>query len=271
VSYVLTSLDDPTVTYANRLEAGVEGNLSDLGLVEEGEGIPLSGRMVSTSGNIYGTCIFAFSESITTDVPPSDMDYLSLFLPQETTGVFDAVSSSGNEESFPIPYLWFGFFDISNPENPCRISSDLDSSIQVTLDSYDSVGGRIIGTFVIDSLELFSEPVDGAYESNSLGDFRMEGSFNVKRFGDIHFYWISYDANGATSGICPSGVDQVTLGHASTASMDNSDPLLKTGYTFAGWNTESDGTGTTYQADGELIMPDHDVILYAMWEEDVSV
>lgn len=40
--------------------------------------------------------------------------------------------------------------------------------------------------------------------------------------------------------------------------------LTRTGYTFAGWNTSSDGNGTTYDADSEFT-PTADTTLYAMW------
>ena len=38
----------------------------------------------------------------------------------------------------------------------------------------------------------------------------------------------------------------------------------RTGYTFAGWNTKADGTGTSYTNE-ELIMMDQDYTLYAQW------
>ena len=39
------------------------------------------------------------------------------------------------------------------------------------------------------------------------------------------------------------------------------------GYTFEGWNTEADGSGTAYQA-GSNQKFDHDTVLYALWEAD---
>ena len=38
----------------------------------------------------------------------------------------------------------------------------------------------------------------------------------------------------------------------------------KAGYFFSGWNTEEDGSGTTYMP-GERIWPEEDLFLYAMW------
>jgi uncharacterized repeat protein (TIGR02543 family)/LPXTG-motif cell wall-anchored protein len=40
--------------------------------------------------------------------------------------------------------------------------------------------------------------------------------------------------------------------------------LTKSGYTFAGWNSRADGTGTTYAA-GSSILPVANTTLYAKW------
>ncbi|MDR3597373.1 glycoside hydrolase [Clostridium sp.] len=48
--------------------------------------------------------------------------------------------------------------------------------------------------------------------------------------------------------------------------------LTKTGYTFSGWNTKSDGSGTNYDPidsnKNTLIIGDSDVTLYAQWKAD---
>ena len=44
----------------------------------------------------------------------------------------------------------------------------------------------------------------------------------------------------------------------------------RTGYAFAGWNTEEDGTGTSYTA-GAYTMPADNAILYAQWVSNVTV
>ncbi len=75
-------------------------------------------------------------------------------------------------------------------------------------------------------------------------------------------YTISYNANGAISGTVPAtqtkteGID-LTL-------ATNSGNLARTGYTFAGWNTAADGSGTHY-SEGAIYTTDADLILYAKW------
>jgi uncharacterized repeat protein (TIGR02543 family) len=46
----------------------------------------------------------------------------------------------------------------------------------------------------------------------------------------------------------------------------NSGALAKTGYTFGGWNTLANGSGTTY-ASGARYTPVADVTLYAKWNQ----
>jgi hypothetical protein len=59
-------------------------------------------------------------------------------------------------------------------------------------------------------------------------------------------YSVSYNANGATSGTAPASQSK-THGVALTLAT-NSGNLAKTGYTFAGWNTAANGSGTDYAA-----------------------
>ena len=73
---------------------------------------------------------------------------------------------------------------------------------------------------------------------------------------------VTYQANGATSGTAPaaqnkaSGVDLVLAA--------NSGNLERTGYDFAGWNTQADGKGTDY-AEGASYSVDVSADLYAKW------
>jgi hypothetical protein len=62
-----------------------------------------------------------------------------------------------------------------------------------------------------------------------------------------------YDANDATSGSAPT--DGTTYYNGSTVTvLGNTGDLAKTDYVFVGWNTEADGSGTTYQPDATFTM-----------------
>lgn len=76
-------------------------------------------------------------------------------------------------------------------------------------------------------------------------------------------YTVTYDANGATSGTVPTDSTSYDA-NASVTVLGNTGNLVKTDYTFAGWNTAADGTGTDYAADATFTIT-ADTTLYAKW------
>jgi len=74
-------------------------------------------------------------------------------------------------------------------------------------------------------------------------------------------FHLTYDANGATSGVVPAAVD--TAGSIRLAR--NTGELAKEGKYFGGWNTKADGLGACYK-EGMSFYLDHDTILYAQWD-----
>jgi len=81
----------------------------------------------------------------------------------------------------------------------------------------------------------------------------------------INSYAVTYDENGATGGAPPlsGNYDYDSIVTVS----DNTGRMVCPGFSFGGWNTEVDGTGTAYLAGAQFIMPDHAVALYAVWNE----
>jgi unsaturated rhamnogalacturonyl hydrolase len=79
---------------------------------------------------------------------------------------------------------------------------------------------------------------------------------------DTSTYTVAYHANGATSGSAPSSQTK-TNGIALTLAA-NTGSLARTGYTFAGWNTATNGSGTSY-AVGSSYTANAAVTLYAKW------
>lgn len=75
---------------------------------------------------------------------------------------------------------------------------------------------------------------------------------------------VIYDENGATGGSVPLDSDAYAEGETVTV-LSNSGDLLRTGYTFIGWNTESDGSGDTFNERQTFAMDSEDVVLFALW------
>ncbi len=71
---------------------------------------------------------------------------------------------------------------------------------------------------------------------------------------------ITFNANGG-SGTVPSAIST----YVGVANTIPSNSLTRTGYTFNGWNTASNGSGTAY-ATGSTITPSGNVTLYAQWK-----
>ena len=77
-------------------------------------------------------------------------------------------------------------------------------------------------------------------------------------------YTMTYNANGATSGSVPANGSFVSGGAATTVST-NSGTLSRTGYSFSGWNSSADGTGTSYAAGSGTYSSNANITLYAKW------
>ncbi|WP_238919049.1 InlB B-repeat-containing protein, partial [Clostridium sp. YIM B02555] len=77
-------------------------------------------------------------------------------------------------------------------------------------------------------------------------------------------YNVMYNGNGNTGGTVPTDSTSYTSGTIVTAAS-NSGNLVKTGYTFAGWNTAANGSGTDYAAGSGTFSIAANTTLYAKW------
>jgi uncharacterized repeat protein (TIGR02543 family) len=77
-------------------------------------------------------------------------------------------------------------------------------------------------------------------------------------------YAVTYDGNTSSGGTVPTDAGTYAQGVTVTV-LGNSGSLVKTGYTFAGWNTAANGTGTSQAAVSSFNMGSTNVTLYAQW------
>ena len=89
------------------------------------------------------------------------------------------------------------------------------------------------------------------------GTYVASGTFTIPPLAPAT---ITFNANGG-SGTVPTAIS-TCVGVANTIPSNS---LTRTGYTFNGWNTASDGSGTAY-ATGSTITPSGNVTLYAQWK-----
>ena len=96
-------------------------------------------------------------------------------------------------------------------------------------------------------------------------------TFNLVANATLYAVWlanVTYNANGADTGTV--GTDATDYLPGATVTIVASSPTLqKTGATFAGWNTASDGSGTSYPISGTFTIPG-EVTLYAKWTVTLS-
>ena len=85
----------------------------------------------------------------------------------------------------------------------------------------------------------------------------------------VQEFSVSYEANGATSGIKPD-----TSAHDSGTDVTvaaNSGSLERTGFSFGGWNTAANGSGTTFGAGtGQISQIGENMTLYATWYAKIT-
>jgi uncharacterized repeat protein (TIGR02543 family) len=72
---------------------------------------------------------------------------------------------------------------------------------------------------------------------------------------------VAFNTNGG-SGTVPNAL---TVNDGSSVTLPNGNGLSKSGFTFGGWNTKADGTGTNL-AGGASITPSGNITLYAKWD-----
>ena len=87
---------------------------------------------------------------------------------------------------------------------------------------------------------------------------------------DASSYTLAYDGNGAEGGSPPADSTEYQAGDTATV-LGNSGGLTKADHTFSDWNTNADGSGTTFVEGAQLTMPERGVTLYAFWLPKGSV
>ncbi len=78
-------------------------------------------------------------------------------------------------------------------------------------------------------------------------------------------YAVTYDGNGNTGGTVPVDASSPYNYNSTVTVLGNTGSLVKTGYSFASWNSAADGSGTNYAPAATFLMGAANVTLYAKW------
>ena len=131
---------------------------------------------------------------------------------------------------------------------------------------------------VIATSSMGYKKVDGSWgtglSSGMRGKFRIWAD-NCSKNWNCHFvpyYHLSYDGNGAGATNLPEASDDKSCEGdvaARTVVVSSTVPT-RDGYTFVGWNTAANGSGTD-KAAGDNVVLTSDVVLYAQWRQNFTV
>ena len=140
-------------------------------------------------------------------------------------------------------------------------SKTQDFNSSVTVPQLPGSASRVGYTFI-----GWNTKIDGSGASYSPGDNLKIPGFDLSLFAQwkINQYTVSYDANRNLRGRVPASV---TRDFNSIIKLNAPSKIFtRKGYTFAGWNTEKDGSGKNYQVGDSFTLSARDQVLYAYWQ-----
>jgi hypothetical protein len=256
-----------------RYIAGLEGSLSSViansSVIARGD--PFALRIATADGEIDVYLIGGFDSAFPTtgggDSGPNHLltSYLSTSrltevpteLSVEGTSQLDFLSSiiieSDLEDALGNAY---GFF-CPDEDTAYTYTASIDQDSQP-------------GTFIKGSIEIYPVMLreSSPYSGTQIGTYRVNINFKVAYLVYQRVYKVLYDGNEATYGEGPqySLAGMGGVGAAINDSEDDPYYFEKSGFQFFSWNTESDGSGTTYYGGSEIAPePSWDMTLYAQW------
>jgi uncharacterized repeat protein (TIGR02543 family) len=101
-------------------------------------------------------------------------------------------------------------------------------------------------------------------------------TFTITQNTTLYAQWISagarlrYNAGTGATGTAPSSSGTYYTPFSTANIVGNTGSFTRSGFTFGGWNTAADGSGTSYTAGSEITMPSSgNVDLYAQWIPDI--
>lgn len=232
-----------------------------LGLVVAGSAVPahaatLTNPSVTSSGAASGTTnpnpiTVSFTTTTNTNVAagvsvilPTGWTWVSPYSPQSWNNGHQAISSViGCSPTVSAAYATGGI--VGAPELWLYCGSAISSGTSFTV--VIPAGAVNVGSGVNFTITIVS--------NNSGNPTNVDQSI-VSLNGAVSSNTVTYNSNGGSGAMADQS--------ASTATALSANAFTRSGYTFAGWNTAADGSGTAY-ADGASFPFSANTTLYAQW------
>jgi uncharacterized repeat protein (TIGR02543 family) len=170
----------------------------------------------------------------------------------------------------------------SNPRTDTNVMMDISVTANFAINTYTLTytagpNGSISGTspqmvnYGADGTPVTAVPNTGYHfvnwsdssTQNPRTDTNVMADISVTANFAINTYTVTYDGNTNTGGTAPVDPNS-PYNYNSTVTVLGAGTLTKTGYTFTGWNTAADGSGTSYSP-GATFNITVNVTLYAQW------
>ena len=179
------------------------------------------------------------------DQPSNDLDTMEPYA-SNNTGMSSIVSKlKGMGLDYPSRWDAKVFVQFTDDPDISQSVSDQWEIGPATADSSSAYNGSIINPAMSGTATLTSQNVFG--------------QTNGKQYAALH-----YDANGGNGTMG----DVIVIAGSSVSLEQNG--FTRPGYTFTGWNTEADGSGTSYQPGASITIIDGTRTLYAQWVMSVN-
>ncbi|MBQ8086217.1 MAG: InlB B-repeat-containing protein [Lachnospiraceae bacterium] len=161
-----------------------------------------------------------------------------------------------------------GFYTASTPSD----SADVKIATGATKDDIQHIhsdNATNAGTIFCDGTKDWMYYNNTLYEITNTHHTHEAGTIWLTVTASIKAKTVTYNANGATGGSVPADSKSPYIIGDTVTVLGNTGSLTKDGYTFDGWNTKADGSGTTYAANAAFTITE-DTTLYAQWMKDYA-
>jgi uncharacterized repeat protein (TIGR02543 family) len=236
----------------------------------------------STPGGLTGTVSQSGSGAITVNGLTPDTNYTFTVTATNSAGTSTPSSASNSIKTptvAPTINSWTINYDSATASRALNVTASLSTGVRNTwywqMDIVsgsgcnDPDGGNGTGSASASSGTLkVSGLTNSCTYTFRLANWNGTVSAYTSTTISVNTYTVTYDSNSSTSGTLPT-LQMQNIGTTITVQA-NSGTLARTGYTFGGWNTSANGSGTNYTAGTGTFTLSVDTTLYANWTANTN-